>query len=138
ASFGESANFPLLIAIVVALAGIAALTHLMTVSVTRRRRETGLLKTLGFVRRQITAMVFWQALAVALTALTAGIPLGLFTGRIIWRVFATNLGVIPFTVYPGWLLAAIAAGFLLVSLVIAVLPARSAAASPTSQLLRAE
>ncbi|HEY0936903.1 MAG TPA: FtsX-like permease family protein, partial [Trebonia sp.] len=138
ASFGESANFPLLIAIVVALAGIAALTHLMTVSVTRRRRETGLLKTLGFVRRQLTAMVFWQALAVAVVGIVAGVPLGLLVGRVIWRVFATNLGVIPFTVYPGWLLAAIAAGFLLVSLVIAVLPARRAAASPATQLLRTE
>jgi predicted lysophospholipase L1 biosynthesis ABC-type transport system permease subunit len=46
--------------------------------------------------------------------------------------------VVPFTVYPGWLLAAIAGGFLLASLGIAVLPARTAARAHTSQLLRAE
>jgi len=39
-SFGESANFPLLVAIVVAAYGLAALAHLLAVSVSRRRRET--------------------------------------------------------------------------------------------------
>jgi hypothetical protein len=42
------------------------------------------------------------------------------------------------TVYPGWLLAAIAGGFLLATLAIAVLPARTATRARTSQLLRAE
>jgi len=59
-------------------------------------------------------------------------------GRALWRLFASNLGVVPFTVYPGWLLAAISGGFLLASLGIAVLPAWTAARAQTSQLLRAE
>jgi ABC-type antimicrobial peptide transport system permease subunit len=106
--------------------------------VARRRRESGLLKALGFARPQLAATVFWQAVTVGLVGLVLGIPLGLVLGRAIWRLFAGNLGVVPFTVYPGWLLAAIAGGFLLASLVIAVLPARSAARAGTSQLLRAE
>jgi ABC-type lipoprotein release transport system permease subunit len=138
ASFGESANFPLIVAVVVALGGLAALAHLLAVSVARRRRESGLLKALGFARPQLAATVFWQAVTVGLVGLVLGIPLGLVLGRAIWRLFGGNLGVVPFTVYPGWLLAAIAGGFLLASLVIAVLPARSAARAGTSQLLRAE
>jgi hypothetical protein len=138
ASFGESANFPLLVAIVVAIAGVAALAHLMAVSVGRRRRESSLLKALGFVRRQLAATVFWQALAVDVVGIAVGVPLGIVLGRAVWRVFAGNLGVVPFTVYPGWLLAAIAAGFLVTSLVIAAWPARTAARSPASRLLRAE
>ena len=138
ASFGESANFPLIVAIVVAVAGIAALAHLLAVSVARRRQESGLLKALGFVRPQLAATVFWQAATVALAGIAAGVPLGVVLGRALWRLFAGNLGVVPFTVYPGWLLAAIAGGFLLASLGIAILPARTAARAHTSQLLRAE
>jgi len=138
ASFGESANFPLIVAIVVAVAGIAALAHLLAVSVARRRQESGLLKALGFARSQLAATVFWQAATVALAGIAAGVPLGVVLGRSLWRLFAGNLGVVPFTVYPGWLLAAIAGGFVLASLGIAVLPARTAARARTSQLLRAE
>ena len=133
ASFGESANFPLIVAIVVAVAGIAALAHLLAVSVARRRQESGLLKALGFVRPQLAATVFWQAATVALAGIAAGVPLGVVLGRALWRLFAGNLGVVPFTVYPGWLLAAIAGGFLLASLGIAILPARTAARAHTSQ-----
>ena len=84
-SFGESANFPLLVAIVVAVCGIATLAHLLVVSVARRRRESGLLKALGFVRAQLAAIVFWQAATVAMVGVAVGVPLGLATGRAIWR-----------------------------------------------------
>ncbi len=42
-NFGGSADFPLLLGGVVALCGLAALTHLLVVSVARRRTESGLL-----------------------------------------------------------------------------------------------
>jgi ABC-type antimicrobial peptide transport system permease subunit len=137
-SFGESANFPLLIAIVVAVSGIATLAHLLAVSVTRRRRESGLLKALGFVRPQLAAVVFWQAATVAVVGVAVGVPLGLAAGRATWAAFATNLGVVPVTVLPVWLIAALACGFLLTALAIAVLPALSAARSRTSRLPRTE
>jgi predicted lysophospholipase L1 biosynthesis ABC-type transport system permease subunit len=137
-SFGESANFPLLVAIVVAVSGIATLTHLLVVGVTRRRRESGLLKALGFVRPQLAAMVLWQAATVAVVGVAIGVPLGLAVGRAIWDAFAANLGVVPVTVFPPWLIAALAGGFLVTALVIAALPARAAARARTSQLLRAE
>jgi hypothetical protein len=137
-SFGESANFPLLVAIVVAVSGIATLTHVLAVSVTRRRRESGVLKALGFVRPQLAAVVFWQAATVAVVGVVIGVPLGLAAGRAIWDAFATNLGVVPVTVLPVWLIAALACGFLLTALAIAVLPALSAANSRTSRLPRTE
>jgi hypothetical protein len=57
-SFGESADFPLLPGIVVALCGVARLAHLLVASSYRRRGERGLLRALGFVRRQLAAVVF--------------------------------------------------------------------------------
>jgi hypothetical protein len=137
-SFGESANFPLLSGIVVAACGIAALAHLVVVSVARRRRESGLLKALGFVRGQLAAIVFWQAATAATVGIAVGVPLGLAAGRAIWRAFAREVGVVPVTVFPGWLIGALGGGFLVAALVIAVGPALTAARARASAVLRAE
>jgi ABC-type lipoprotein release transport system permease subunit len=137
-SFGESANFPLLVAIVVAVCGLATLAHLLAVSVTRRRKESGLLKSLGLSRGQLAAIVFWQAATVAIVGVAVGIPLGLAVGRVIWTTFAANLGVVPVAIIPGWLIAAIGAGFAVTALAIAALPAAATARTKTSQMLRTE
>ncbi|MGH3272103.1 MAG: ABC transporter permease, partial [Trebonia sp.] len=137
-SFGESADFPLLLGIVVALCGVATLAHLLVASTYRRRGESGLLKALGFVRRQLAAVVFWQAATVAVAGVAAGVPLGLAAGRLIWNAFARNLGVVPVTVLPGWLIAMLAAGVIAGALAIAVIPAVAAARSRPGPVLRAE
>jgi len=122
----------------VAVCGLATLAHLLVVSVSRRRTESGLLKALGFVRRQIAAVVLWQAGAVAVAGIAIGVPLGLAAGRVIWRAFARNVGVVPVPVLPGWLIAALAAGVLVAALAIAIVPALTAARSRADQVLRAE
>src|SRR5215471_8942470 len=137
-SFGESANFPLLLGIVVAVCGAATLAHLLVASVARRRGESGLLKALGFVRKQLAAVVFWQAATVALAGVAAGVPLGLAAGRVIWSAFARNLGVVPVSVVPGWAIAVLAIGVLGAALAIAILPAVSASRSRPGVVLRAE
>ena len=99
-NFGESVNFPLLFGVALSLFGAATMVHLLLVSVARRRRETGLLKSLGFVRRQVAAAVCWQATTVALVGIVVGAPIGIAAGRVLWRVFATNFGVVPVPVVP--------------------------------------
>lgn len=137
-NFGESANFPLLLGVVVTLCAASTLAHLLVVSTRRRRRDSGLLKALGFTRRQVAGVVFWQAATVAAAGLVAGVPLGLATGRIIWRVFALNAGVVAVPVLPGWLIVALSSGFLLAAIAIAIAPAAAAARSPAGQVLRTE
>ena len=104
----------------------------------RRRTETGLLKVLGFVRRQVGAAVCWQATTIALAGIAAGVPLGVAAGRVLWRVFATNFGVVPVPVVPILLLAALAAGVLAAANVLAAVPALLAARAHPGQLLKAE
>ena len=137
-NFGASAAFPLLLGGVVAVCGLAALAHLLVVSVTRRRTETGLLRALGMVRRQLATIVLWQATTVAVIAIAAGIPLGIAAGRAIWRAFAISLGVVPVPVVQAWLIVALAAGALLAANVLAAVPAMSAARSRPGHLLRTE
>ena len=137
-NFGASAAFPLLLGGVVAVCGLAALAHLLVVSVARRRSETGLLRALGMVRRQLATIVFWQATTVAVIAIAAGIPLGIAAGRAIWRAFAISLGVVPVPVVQAWLIVALAAGALLAANALAAVPAMSTARSRPGQLLRTE
>jgi ABC-type lipoprotein release transport system permease subunit len=137
-NFGESVNFPLLFGGMLALFAAATMVHLLLVSVSRRRAEAGLLKVLGFVRYQVAAVVSWQATAVALAGIAAGVPLGIAAGNVVWRVFATNVGVVPLTVVEALPVAALAFGVLAAANVLAFFPALLAARSRPAQLLRAE
>jgi hypothetical protein len=134
--FGETVNFPLLLAIALSLFGAATFTHLLVVSVTRRRRDVALLKALGFVRRQVGAAVCWQATTVAFLAVAFGVPVGIATGRLLWRAFAVNLGAVSVEAVSGWVVVALAAGVLAAANLLAVLPAVSAARLRPSEALR--
>jgi hypothetical protein len=136
--FGESVNFPLLFGAALSLFGAATLVHLLLVSVARRRREAGLLKSLGFVRRQLAAAVCWQASTVAGAGIVIGVPAGIAAGRALWRLFATNFGVVPVPVVHPLLLAGVAAGVLAAANLLAAAPAVLAARSDPARLLRAE
>ena len=137
-NFGESVNFPLLFGVAMSVFGVATMMHLLLVSVARRRREAGLLKALGFVRRQVAAAVCWQATTVTLVGIVVGVPTGIAAGKALWRVFATNFGVVPVPVVQPLLLAALVTGVLAAANVFAVVPALLAARSHPGQLLRAE
>jgi hypothetical protein len=137
-NFGESVNFPLLFAVALSVFGAATLLHLLLVSRVRRRGETGLLKALGFVRRQVAAAVCWQATAVALAGIVIGVPAGIAAGRALWRLFATNFGVVPVAVVEPVLIVALALGVLIAANLLAAIPAVLAARSRSADLLRAE
>jgi len=137
-NFGEAVNFPLILGLIVVLFGMATLLHMLLSSLNRRRREMGLLKSLGFVRRQIALSVSWQTTTVAIIGIVLGIPLGIAAGRMIWNAFASNLGVLAPPVVTVWLVAAIAAGTLVVANLLAVGPAVMASRAKAASLLKAE
>ncbi len=135
-NFGEAVNFPLIFGAMLAVFGAATLAHLLVVSVSRRRREVGLLKVLGFVNRQVVSTVSWQATTLALVGVVVGVPLGLVVGRGVWNTFADNLGVVPVAVVPLLLTGAITVGVLVGANVIAIAPAWVATRSKAGDLLR--
>src|SRR3989442_5046889 len=69
--------------------------HTLVSSIRRRRRDLAILKTLGFLRGQVSAAVAWQATTLVVLALLIGLPLGIAAGRWGWNVFANQLGVVP-------------------------------------------
>ena len=137
-NFGEAVNFPLIFGVVLIVFGIATLVHVLVVSVARRKREIGVLMALGFVRRQITYSVWWQAMTIALVGLVVGVPAGIALGRAIWQEFARNLGVLPDPIVGTWVLVAVAAGTVVVANVLAIGPAVVAGRAQTGSLLRSE
>jgi hypothetical protein len=136
-NFGEAVNFPLIFGAMLAVFGGATLAHLLVVSVSRRRREVGLLKVLGFVNRQVASAVIWQATTLALIGIVIGVPLGVVAGRAAWWAFANNLGAVPVSVVPIWLVCVIVAGVVVVANLIAMAPAMVATRSKPGDLLRA-
>jgi len=137
-NFGESVNFPLILGLVLIVFGVATLLHVLVVSVTRRRREMGLLRSLGFVRGQVASMVCWQTTTVAVVGIVVGVPAGIAIGRLVWRAFADSFGVAAVPVVVGWVIAAVALGTLVVALLLAVGPAVVAARARPAGLLRSE
>ena len=135
-NFGEAVDFPLIFGAMLAVFGAATLAHLLVVSVSRRRRDVGLLKVLGFVNRQVVSTVSWQATTLAMVGVVVGVPLGLIVGRGVWNAFANNLGAVPVTVVPILLTVAIAVGVLVGANVIAIAPALVATRSKAADLLR--
>jgi hypothetical protein len=137
-NFGQSSDLPLFLGLAVALFGAAALLHFLLVSVSRRRRDTGMLMTLGMLRRQVQGVVLWQATAVAVVAVALGVPLGLVAGRLAWDLTASGFGFVPDVVVPGWELATIIVGSLVAVNLLAVGPASVSSRLKPAQLLRAQ
>ncbi len=135
-NFGEAVNFPLIFGAILAVFGAATLLHLLVVSVSQRRREVGLLKVVGFVNGQVASTVAWQATTLAVAGIVIGVPTGVVVGGSIWRAFANNLGAVPVSVVPVWLIALLVAGVLVVANLIAVAPALVATRSKPRDLLR--
>ena len=131
-------NLPFLLAGLLGLAALATLAHTLATSVRKRRRDFAVLKTLGFVRRQVSAAVAWQATTIGILAVAIGIPIGIALGRWGWNVFSAQVGVVPEPVSPVvFALLLIPATILFANLVAAV-PARIAGRLRPAPVLRTE
>jgi ABC-type antimicrobial peptide transport system permease subunit len=82
--------------------------------------------------------VSWQTTTVALIGVVVGVPAGVAIGRLVWRLFAGSLGVLPVEIVLAWTIVAVAAGTLLVANLLAIGPAIMASRSRPASLLKAE
>jgi MacB-like periplasmic core domain/FtsX-like permease family len=129
---------PVLLATGLAIGAVAGLGLALTASVRRRRRDLALLKALGFTQRQLAACVAWQSTVAVAIGVIAGIPLGITLGRWLWILFAHEIYAVPRPTVPALSLACIGLGALVLANIVAALPGRYAARTPTALLLRAE
>ena len=137
-NLNEIGRFPLILAGVLGLMAVATLAHTLITSIRRRRHDLAILKTLGFVRGQVSATVAWQATTFGALAILIGIPIGIVAGRWGWNVFANHLGVVPEAVVPAILVLLIAPATILVANLLAVVPGRIASRLRPANVLRTE
>jgi ABC-type antimicrobial peptide transport system permease subunit len=129
---------PVVVGGLLAVAAAAGLLFAAVVSVQSRRRELGTLRALGFTGRQLRTSVRVQTLATMASALVLGIPVGIVVGRIAWRSFASELGVVTEPTMPWPWLGLRVVGGLAVALAAAAVPARRAARTAAATILRSE
>jgi len=129
---------PPVLAAGLAAGAAAALGLTLAASVRRRRRDLAVLKTFGFTHRQLAAVVAWQASVAAVIGIVVGLPIGVALGRWLWILFAHQIFAVPQPTVPLASVVLVAIGALVLANVVAVLPGRSAARTPTAVLLRSE
>jgi hypothetical protein len=122
---------------VLGFAILLSLSRAVVTSVGRRRRTFAVLKAMGMTRRQVAVAVGWQSIAVALTGLIIGIPLGVALGRASWSIFANDLGVEPLAHLSLAVLALAALSVAVATLLVATVGAIRARRAHTARELRA-
>ena len=137
-NYRSMGSTPALLGAGLAVGAVFALGLTLVTSVRRRRRDLALLKTLGFRRRQLMAVVAWQASVAAVIGTVVGVPLGVALGRWLWVLFADQIHAVPQPSVPVPTVMLIAVGALILANVVAAIPGRIAANTPTALLLRAE
>jgi hypothetical protein len=137
-NYRSMGDTPAYLGAALAAGAVVALGLTLMASVRRRRRDLALLKTIGFTRRQLAAAVAWQSSVAVAAGTLVGVPVGIALGRFLWDLFARQIDVVPEPTVPGLWVIVIAAGALALANLVAALPGRVAARTPTALLLRAE
>ena len=121
-----------------AVGAVVALGLTLGASVRRRRRDIALLKTLGFTRRQLAVAVSWQASVAAILGIIVGVPSGIALGRWLWDLFARDIYAVPRPTVPVLEVLMVALATIVLANLVAAIPGRMAARTPTALVLRAE
>jgi putative ABC transport system permease protein len=131
-------SLPYVLAAVLVVLAVAALALTLLNSVRRHRRDLAVLKTLGFVRPQVSATVAWQATILAVGALIIGVPAGVALGRWTWRLVANNAGSVSPAVVPLAAVLLVVPATLVVANLLAGGPAWAAGRVQPARVLKAE
>ena len=137
-NFRSMGTIPDVLAGGLALGAVTGLGLTLIASVRRRRRDLAMLKALGFTQRQLAAAISWQSSVAAMIGCVIGIPLGIVVGRQLWDLFAHSIDVVPSPSVPALSIILVGVGALVFANLVAALPGRIAARTPTALVLRAE
>ncbi len=126
------------------LGTVAALGVFNTVvlNARERRRDLGMLKSIGMTPRQVTVMMVTSMAALGVLGGLLGVPLGIAAHRMIVPAMTAAAGIdLParmMDVWHPWVLAVVAGAGLAIAVLGALLPARSAARLTIAEVLRSE
>jgi ABC-type lipoprotein release transport system permease subunit len=136
--YGSLGSTPAVLGTALALGAVIAMGLTLIASVRRRRRELALLKILGFTRRQLAAAISWQSSVATAIGTAIGVPLGVVLGRFLWDLFAHEIYAVPRPTVPLTSVVLIVVSAMILANLVAAIPGRIAARTPTALLLRTE
>jgi hypothetical protein len=136
ANYRSMGTTPALLSGALAVGAVSALGLTLIASVRHRWRELALLKTLGFTRHQLMALVAWQSTFAVVIGTIVGVPLGIAAGRQLWTLFARSIDAVPHPTVPLLSIMFVTLGALVVANLVAALPGRSAARTSAALILR--
>lgn len=122
------------VSVLIALVGVS---NTLSLSVTERTRETGLLRALGMTKRSIRRMLSLEAILIALSGSAIGIVVGVILGAVGTYALPTEVDQVLIEV-PWWLLLAVIALAIISALVASVIPARQAGRTSPIEALATE
>jgi len=125
------------VAAIVALVGILGLFNTLTTSVLERRREIGILRSLGATGRRVAAVFWTEALALSALAWLLAVVVGIPASLAFVNLIAAVLIPISFAFDPAALLAMLIFTFVIAT-VASFIPALSAARVRVVETLRYE
>jgi hypothetical protein len=131
-------GLPLLFAVFLLALAVAALAHVSSSVLRRRRGELAILRSLGLTPRQVRACLAWQATTLTVIGLVVGVPLGIALGRSIWRLVTEATPMVYAEPVAVVALALIVPVAILVANVLAALPGHRAARLRPAEVLRTE
>ena len=124
---------------VAALVAILGIINTLTVSITDRRRELGVLQAVGGLRQQVRRTVWLEALAIGFIALTLGLALGAVTLYYSLEISSRDLGGIRLDYQYPWKVAlALVPAMLLTAWLASLGPAESAVRGSLTEALENE
>ena len=111
---------PQLLAALMLVTGTAVLAFGIIARIRSRSDDMAVLRALGFSRPQTRATAAIAGLAVVVTALVIGLPLGIVLGRVAWSAYADAIGVFVRPRVPVFELAFFAAAALAFGMLLAL------------------
>jgi hypothetical protein len=137
-NLGQARGLIQLLAAFLALLGVIAVVHALTLIVRRRNRDLAVLRSLGMTGRQLRGSLRATSAVLTGAGLVIGAPLGVLVATIVWRQLAGGVHVADDVSVPVVLIGGIILTATVLSLVLGALPGMRATRLPAATTLRTE
>lgn len=137
-NLGQIGRLPELLGLFLAVLAASAVTHALVVTVSRRRHDLAVLRSLGFTAGQTSRALLCMAATTAGVAVVVGVPCGLLAARAVWSQVAGGVDVATDLAVPWAALVALVPLTLALAAVVAAAPAWTAGRLHVVELLRPE
>jgi ABC-type lipoprotein release transport system permease subunit len=138
ANLEEVQFLPRVLGLFLGLLAVAAVGHALATSVRRRRHDIGIVRSLGFVARDVLRALATQSWTLVVFGLIVGIPLGIALGRVSWQLVADQIGVAPSAATSPLVLLSVALLACVAAAVLSVPPGIAATRQRAVDALRVE